>query len=133
MILLQIDGIPVPWAAHQGYGRRAFNPKFKERSFAQWQLKAQYNQQAPLTTPVKIEFTFHMPVPEGTSKVRRLQMLNGRMHHMKRPDTSNLTKFCEDCLKGVVIEDDSQVVEIVSRKIYGEKPKTVIKIEAINV
>lgn len=72
-----------------------------------------------------------MPIPKTTSAVRRKQMLNGILHHIVRPDTSNLTKFLEDCLKTIVFEDDSQVVEIIARKIYGETPKTVISIEEL--
>lgn len=131
MILLHIDGLPTAWSAHGGYGRRSFNPKFKEKEHAQWQIKSQYNQTDPITTPVRIDFTFHMPIPCGTSKVRRTQMLNGRLHHIKRPDTTNLQKFAEDVLKGIVIEDDAQVVEIVARKIYSEKVQTLIKVEPI--
>lgn len=132
MILLQVEGHPTPWAAHAGYGRRSFNPRFKEKEYAQWQIKAQFNQQAPIAAPVRLDLTFHMPIPAGTSKVRRLQMLNGRMRHMKRPDVTNMQKFIEDVLKGIVIEDDSQVVEVVARKVYSEKPKTVVQIEALH-
>lgn len=59
-------------------------------------------------------------------------MLAGIMHHVKRPDTSNLTKLCEDSLTGIVFEDDSQVVEIQAKKLYGEKEKTLIMIESLN-
>ncbi len=69
-----------------------------------------------------------MPIPEGTSKVRRLQMLNGKIHHIKRPDASNLVKMYEDCLKGIIFDDDSQVVEFTARKIYSETPKVVIRV-----
>lgn len=131
MILLEITGLPTPWAAAYVGRRGAFNPKFKEKEYARWQVKAQYNQQAPITAAVRLDITFHMPIPTGTSKVRKLQMLNGRLPHIKKPDTTNLQKFAEDVLKGVVIEDDSQVIEVVARKIYGEQPKTVIKVEAI--
>lgn len=131
MVLLQVSGIPTPWAAHQGYGRRAYNPKIKEKMQAAWQIRAQYNQVAPITTAVRLDLTFHMPIPEATSGIRRRQMLAGMLHHMKRPDVTNMQKFIEDVLKGIVIEDDSQVVEIVARKIFSETPKTIIKVEAI--
>lgn len=131
MILIELSGVPVPWKAHAGYGKKSFNPRFIERETFQWQIKSQYNQLKPLGGPVRTNYTFHMPIPESTSKVRRLQMLNGRMHHIKRPDCTNLLKFYEDCLKGIVFEDDSQVVEINVRKIYDERPRVTIKVEAI--
>lgn len=55
-------------------------------------------------------------------------MLLGQLHHIVRPDTTNLIKFAEDTLKGIVIEDDSQVYGIVATKIYSETPKTIIKV-----
>ncbi len=126
-----IDGLPVPWAAHCGYGRRSFNPRFKEKEFYQWQIKSHWNQEAPLTAPVSITIVYHMPIPLGTSKPKRLQMLNQKIHHIKRPDVDNLNKFLCDCLKTIVMEDDSQVVHIDARKIYSERPRTVIDIEAL--
>jgi Holliday junction resolvase RusA-like endonuclease len=43
----------------------------------------------------------------------------------------NYDKFVSDCLTGIVWEDDSQVVEKISRKVYGEVEKVIIKVEAI--
>lgn len=132
MILLEIEGLPVPWTPSRiTRTRHAFNPKYKEKQYAQWQIKSQYNQEKPISGPVSLDLSFHMPIPAGTSKVKRLQMLNGKIFHIKRPDTSNLTKFLEDCLKGIVIEDDSQTVEIIARKLYAEKPKSVVKVTSL--
>lgn len=128
MIILTIEGLPVPWAApYVTRSRHAFNPKYKEKEYYQWQIKAQWNQKI-LAAPLCLDFTFQMPIPQATSKVRRTQMLNGILHHIKRPDTTNLIKFAEDTLKGIVIEDDSQVCQISAQKIYGLTPKTVIKV-----
>lgn len=131
MILIEIDGVPENWVSHAGYGKRSFNPKHYKREQVRWQVKSQYNQVAPLFGPIRANYTFHCPIPKGTSKARTLQMLNGMMHPIKRPDLDNFNKFLSDSLTGIVWEDDSQVVELISRKIYGEKPKTVIKVEAI--
>lgn len=128
MILLQIDGPPVPWAAHQGYGRRAYNPKQKEREYAQWQIKAYFNQQNPIAGPVRLICEYHLPIPTSTRKAIRTQMLNGMVYHIKKPDVDNLNKFLCDCLKTIVFEDDSQVIEINAKKIYSESPKTIIKV-----
>lgn len=128
MILLTIEGLPTPWTApYVTRTRHAFNPRFKEKEYYQWQLKAQWNQPI-LTTPLHLDFTFYMPIPQATSKIRRTQMLNGVFHHIKRPDTTNLVKFAEDTLKGIVIEDDSQVCQLSAQKVFGVAPKTLIKI-----
>jgi Holliday junction resolvase RusA-like endonuclease len=132
MILLQVDGIPVPWAAHQGFGRRAFNPRMKERMQAQWQIKAQYNQKQPLCGPLWAEFIFHIPIPKATSKAKRIQMLAGMIFPYTRPDRTNYLKFIEDCLNGIVISDDAQIVAGPVTKIYSETPKTIIKLMPMN-
>lgn len=131
MLTFEILGTPVPWKAHAGFGKRSFNPRYKEKHYVQWQIRPQFNRTQPITTPVKGICTFHMPIPAGVSKIRRRQMLEGRIHHIKRPDVDNLSKFLFDCLKGIVIEDDSQIVEVVLRKIYGETPKTIFLLEEI--
>lgn len=131
MILIEINKLPVPWRAHAGYGRRSYNPRILEREYYQWQIKTQYNQATPISGPLSVMYTYHMPVPKGSSKVRTQQMLNGVMHPIKRPDLDNLNKFLSDTLIGLVIEDDSQIVSLTARKIFGNSPKTVIKIESI--
>lgn len=131
MITLEIDGIPVPWAAHQGYGRRSYNPRIKEKQYCQWQIKAQYNQKAPLSGPLSLCVSFYLPIPKGTSKIRSRQMLNGVMHHIKKPDVDNLQKFILDCLKTIVFEDDSQIFEIQAKKLFSEIPKTLVQIKSI--
>jgi Holliday junction resolvase RusA-like endonuclease len=131
MILIEISGDPVPWAAHRGYGKRAFNPRKEQREKYQWQIKAQYNQLDPLSGPLKVDYTYFVGIPKSTSKIRRMQMLNGKMHPITRPDIDNYDKFLSDCLTDIVWQDDSQVIEKMSRKIYGEREKTIIRIEAL--
>lgn len=131
-LTLEIMHDPVPWSTHRGIGKRSYNPRFKEKEFYQWQIRAHYNRKTPITGPVRLQFTFHMPIPKNTSRARRAQMLNGLIHHISRPDCTNLQKFSEDCLKGIVIEDDSQVVEVESSKIYSERPRTVIEVQEID-
>lgn len=132
MLQLEIAGLPTPWKAHGGYGKRSFNPRFKEKEYVQWQVKAQYNRNIPIRGPVRLDVSYHMPMPTKTSKIRKIQMLAGRIHHLSRPDLDNLNKFLCDALKTLVFEDDSQVVEICARKLYGENGKTIVRIEEVN-
>jgi Holliday junction resolvase RusA-like endonuclease len=131
MLTITNDGQPVPWSAHKGYGRKSFNPRFKEKQFYQWQIRSQFNRENPIRGPVSLHISFYLPIPKATSSIRKKQMLNGMLHHIKRPDTSNLTKFLEDCLKTIVFEDDSQVCEIFAKKLFSEIPKTVIQISEL--
>lgn len=131
MLIITIDAIPVPWAAHRGYGRNSFNPRYKEREFYHWQIKPQYNREIPIAGPVSVDYTYFLPIPKSFAKDKRRQALNSCYRHMVRPDLDNLNKFLSDALKGVVFQDDSQIVTCNSRKLYGEKPKTIIKIEEL--
>ena len=79
-----------------------------------------------------MSFTFFMPIPESYRK-KILKQIDekGFAFHCHKPDVTNLQKNAEDCLKGIVILDDNQVVEVFSRKEYGIEAKTVIQIESL--
>lgn len=130
MITLKVMGDPTPWAAHKGFGRRAYNPRYAERLEAQWQLKNQWKSPA-FTGAVGVEFIFALEPPKGVSKKTRAMMLSGELKHVKKPDATNLQKFMEDCIKGIIIADDNQVVKITSSKKYSETPMTEIRIEEL--
>lgn len=86
----------------------------------------------PIATAVKVNFVFYLPIPKSTPKKLREQMLAGKVHHVRKPDATNLQKFMEDVLKGVLIVDDSQVVEISSIKVWAEYGKTEIYLEEVS-
>lgn len=135
MIKLDLFGDPVacqrPRFSTRGGYPHAYDAQEKIKVGCKWQLKAQYREQ-PITAPVSLDLTFYMPIPKSTSAPRKREMLTGKMYHMKRPDLDNLQKFVLDCLNEIVITDDAQVVEIRARKIYSEKPGTLIRILAMN-
>lgn len=115
--LLRIDGNPIPWAAHRGYGRRAYNPRYADKLRAQVQLRRQW-QLSPIEKAVSIVFQFFFPVPGSYSQKKRKEMLSKYEVHVKKPDCTNLQKHAEDFLKGIVIKDDNQVVHIQSSKCW---------------
>jgi Holliday junction resolvase RusA-like endonuclease len=128
MYEIKIECAPIPWKAHGGWGNHAYNPRHDEKLFYQLHIKNQYPENFPIATAVRTEYLFLMGIPSSYTKKKREYMLNDHVEHIKRPDTSNLVKFAEDCLKGIVFKDDSQVVEIHARKIYALIPSTIIKI-----
>lgn len=133
MIIYEIVGNPVPWAAPGRKGNFYFNPKDKEKKQAVWQLKPQIAH-SPLSGPLRVDVIFHMPIPKSTSGIRRRQMLNGTIHHISKPDRSNLLKFIEDCLQDAgVLSNDSIIVSGETKKIYSNTPKTSILIQELNV
>jgi Holliday junction resolvase RusA-like endonuclease len=69
-----------------------------------------------------------MKIPSSSSQKERDKILQNRVVHVKRPDLTNLQKFLEDCLKGIVIHDDSQVYHHEATKHYGETPCSIVNI-----
>lgn len=60
------------------------------------------------------------------SKKKRLDMLEGRILPLKKPDTDNIVKVVSDALNGVAYHDDTQIASIWAEKIYSE-------VEGLNV
>lgn len=87
----------------------------------------------PIAKPVAVRVTILaiFGVPVSWTKKRRMAALQGVEHHTYKPDLDNVTKAILDALNGVCFEDDSQVIEVTTRKTYGETPHVRIYIEAI--
>lgn len=126
-ITVKIPGIPTAWAAPFFTGKRGISPKYREKEKSVWEIKKQYGGN-PVECPVSVIFTFYMPIPASESKKKKEKMRLFQIYHCKKPDTSNLVKFAEDCLKGIVIKDDNQVVRILAAKEYSENPETLITV-----
>lgn len=61
--------------------------------------------------PVAMGVTFRLPRPQSLPK--RV------LHHTKKPDLDKLARALKDALKGVLYQDDAQVVLLVARKSYA--------------
>ena len=89
---------PVSWCAHGGYGKRSYNKRSKEKAMYVDMIQTAWKTES-IYGAVRLSFIFNMPIPKSYSEKKR-QSLIGK-YHTKRPDTSNLIKFTEDCLKGM--------------------------------
>jgi len=69
---------------------------------------------------IRIEATF--PIPTSFSKKKHEAALKHELLPIVTPDCSNICKLVEDAIKGVVIKDDNQVVNITISKRYGTNP-----------
>jgi Holliday junction resolvase RusA-like endonuclease len=130
MIHLQIDCDPVPWSAATKGKHGFYDKKSKEKEFARWQLKSQYRD-VPIPGYVSIEFIFNIPIPKSASKALRREMLNHRVLPTT-PDTTNMQKLYEDCLQGIVIDNDRLCNKITSIRYYSEKPGVLITVRSWN-
>lgn len=124
MIQLQLDCVPLPWSASKKGKYGFYDEKSKHKEFVRWQLKGQYRD-TPLSANVSLDFIFFMPIPKSASKAMKRQMLERRVLPTS-PDVTNMQKLYEDCLQGIVIENDSRVNKTSSVRYYAEKPGVTI-------
>lgn len=127
MILIEIPGKPIPFAHHQGYGNKAYDPRYKEKKRIRESIQGQYKGPI-LTDPITIEVDFFILPPASWTNKKRKQAHQGEIPHLVKPDLSNLYYLYENCLKGIVIKDDNQVIWFTASKNYFSSEKTLIKI-----
>lgn len=134
MYQFEIVGKPVPQRQSTSCTRNGktwrYNPNQADREQMQWQIKP-YAPEKPLTCPVELTLFFFLPIPKGTGKRLREQMVNRVILPSKRPDIDNLAYLVTNALKGIVYDDDSQVCAQHVYKVYGEVPKTVIRVQTL--
>ena len=61
-------------------------------------------------------------------RVQKLIDEGERVYHIKRKDRTNCLKFAEDCLTGIVIEDDNCICDGNAVKYYSRTPQTIMYI-----
>jgi Holliday junction resolvase RusA-like endonuclease len=82
----------------------------------------------PIAIPVRAEITVDLPVPASWSPRRRDAALRGEIRPTSRPDADNYIKSGLDAINGIVVIDDSLVVEIAAEKRYAHVPQIAITI-----
>ena len=78
-----------------------------------------------------LDMTFVRPIPKSWSKKKKQQAIDHEIRPVTRPDLDNYEKAVMDAANDVLYKDDSQIVSKHTRKVYGETPKVIIKIEEI--
>ena len=82
----------------------------------------------PHEGPVVVDVAATFEPPTSWPKWRRTLALAGTWPHVVKPDIDNVVKLVKDALNGLAWRDDSQVIAITGRKLYGEQPATSITI-----
>ena len=72
---------------------------------------------------IRLEVTFYMPIPASLSKKKHNELIE-QHYHIKKPDLDNLVKAVCDSLEGTYFKNDSQICEIIAKKVYDENPRT---------
>lgn len=85
----------------------------------------------PATGPIRLELVAVMPIPASWTKKKQAQARAGLLYPITRPDLDNIEKAVTDACNAVLYADDSQIVEVVKAKRYGDTPQVWVNIEAI--
>jgi Holliday junction resolvase RusA-like endonuclease len=126
-IEIRINHDPVAWTAPRLGRGICYSPHSKYKEIFHAFICSQYKGE-PIKSYVQLDFTFLFPTPRSATKKNRELMQTGKLFPTKS-DLTNLQKFTEDCLKKIVIEDDRNVVEITSKKLYALNGCVIIKVK----
>lgn len=135
MIEITIEGVPIPWKAPYVGSKGAYSPRYHEmkiiRSIVQEKWRQRKDSWVMLTGQISCDLIFYMPIPKSTSQKRRKLMLSGEIRPIGTPDRTNICKLYEDCLQGIVFENDSRIVDGRVAKYYGLVPCVVVTIKSV--
>ena len=97
-------------------------------------ITAYYRQQLrdfrwPDSAYISVEITAVYPIPKSATKASLAAIQAGRILPKRKPDIDNVIKAVLDSLNGYAYKDDSQVVMVTGRKIYGHEPKLIIEMK----
>jgi len=121
-----IPGIPIAKARHKlcrrGNYPSMYDPQDTQKKSVKNLIRHLYSQTfLPDWNAYKIILIFYMPYHKDTFPWMP-------EHHIKKSDCDNLCKFYLDCCSGILFKDDKQIVEIYSKKLYSDIPRTEIDI-----
>jgi Holliday junction resolvase RusA-like endonuclease len=108
----------------------AYTPAKTRKYEAHGRLAAQLamDGRPPLDMPCRLVALVELPIPASWSKRRRAAAIAGEIRPTSRPDLDNYVKAALDAVNGIVITDDSLVVELQAQKRYGVNPQVVLHI-----
>lgn len=139
-IFLVIPGKPVAKKTH----RTQVSINWKTQSVKRWNRFPQRQEADELTNYLRsiykgepidygvfLMLEFFMPIPKRWRKALKEEARNGTLHHIYKPDATNLAKYYEDCMRGVIFTDDCRVVWATPVKHYAKNddPRTEILIK----
>lgn len=77
----------------------------------------------PFDGPCSLNLHIYRSIPKSFGRKKQFAAANGEIRPTTRPDTDNYVKGILDALNGIVVKDDSQIVDIVAQKFYSDTPR----------
>ena len=134
-IYFEIEGKVVgkgrPRFARMGNFVRTYSTQ-QDVSYENWVktcfLNSVYNDFKPIENEIDVTIIAQFEIPKSISNKKRQMMLDLQIRPTKKPDCDNIAKSICDALNKVAYKDDSQIVNLIVHKIYGENEKCLVKI-----
>jgi Holliday junction resolvase RusA-like endonuclease len=83
-----------------------------------------------LTGPLAVSVISILPIPASWPKKKQADAAASVIRPTGKPDADNLGKAVCDAANGLLWHDDGQIVVLTVTKAYGDKPGTVLMVEA---
>lgn len=134
-IKFTIPGEPVPQgrprAGRTRSGKIVMYDPSKSKDYKEYValIASQHRPKELLTCPISLTVKIYRPIPASWSKIKQEKAHNGVLRPTSKPDLSNYIKGIEDALEGVLLKNDSQVVDYGdSGKWYSHNPRAEVEI-----
>lgn len=96
-------------------------------------IASQHRPSELITSAVSLTVKVYRPIPK-LSKVKHKQAVEGILRPVSKPDLSNYIKGVEDAIEGILLKNDSQVIDYgQSGKWYSENPRIEIELNILEV
>jgi len=127
MIKFKVIGKPVakgrPRFARRGKFVATYTPKKTQQSEDDFKTQSIPHRPAtPFKKAIRLTVNFSYIKPKSRKK---------NAYWTTKPDTDNLVKLVKDSMNGIFWIDDSQVVELIATKHYGEENYTEVILETL--
>jgi len=121
---------PKPQQRHRNNGRFQYDPsKGDKRDFLF--LAKQYAPKKPITDIIEMDLTFCYKRPDSHFRSKNKEkILKDNVPFFKAglQDVDNLAKMYMDSMQGTFYKNDSQIVSLHARKVYGKEDYVMVKI-----
>lgn len=115
-----ILGDPIPLLRAR-FGKRTCWDSQKQQKLVDGMNIASQHEGRLYEGPLHLDAAFYFAVPKA--RLNKKESVWGTPHIFK-PDLSNLLKYIEDTVTGILFKDDCIIASITTQKIYGDTPRT---------
>lgn len=138
MIAFTVYGEPVaqgrPRGAVSDKGKVVMYDPAKSKDYKNYvsMVASKHKPPSLIESAVSLTVKVYRPIPK-MSKVKHQRALEGNLRPTSKPDLSNYIKGVEDAIEGILLKNDSQVIDYgQSGKWYSDNPRIEIEVREVS-